>query len=63
MTTTKTTTRKPKAEKTEAPTFELNKVYQMIALKGAKHLVEGKVYELTGEIAKELYKKGYAKLK
>jgi hypothetical protein len=55
---------KPKTEEVvQKIEFMPNQLYKMEALKGAKHLIEGQVYEVKGEIAKELYKKGYAKLK
>jgi hypothetical protein len=67
MATEKKTTRKPKQTETVSEpkaeiTFVTHKVYKMEALPGAKYLIEGKVYEVSGDIARELHKKGYAKL-
>lgn len=67
MATEKKTTRKPKQTepKTEVKakvTFVTNGVYKMKALPGAKYLIEGRVYEVSGDIARELYKKGYAEI-
>lgn len=54
---------KPKVEKTiETIEFSPKKLYKMEALKGAKHLIEGRVYEVYGNIAEELHKKGFAKV-
>lgn len=65
--------RAKKAEKSESvaienkmitpDVFDVNKTYKVEAEKGAKHLIEGRVYEVSGEIARELIKKGVAKLK
>ncbi len=55
---------KPKTEEVvKTIEFMPNQLYKMEALKGAKHLIEGQVYEVNGKIAEELFKKGYAKLK
>lgn len=51
------------SNKIELPTdFDVNKTYSVEGLSGAKHLIKGQVYEVSGEIAKELIKKGVAKL-
>lgn len=60
-------TKKPKVNdlenKMENPTvFDVNKTYKVEAVPGAKHLIEGRVYEVTGELAKELIQKGVVKL-
>lgn len=50
-------------KKVELPSdFDVNKTYSVEGLSGAKHLIKGKIYEVSGEIAKELIKKGVAKI-
>lgn len=58
----KASTPKVKKEKTEETIFLINETYKVEALKGNKHLIEGKVYEVSGEIAKILIDRGLAKL-
>ncbi len=60
-------TKTTKAKKTTAAVeevmeFNVNKLYKLEAQEGARYLKAGKIYEVTGEIAKELVKKGFAKL-
>ena len=67
MSAEKKTTRKPKQTEPKAEvkaevTFVTSGVYNMKALPGAKYLIEGRVYEVSGDIARELYKKGYAEI-
>jgi hypothetical protein len=51
------------SNKMESPTvFDVHKIYKVEAVPGAKHLIEGRIYEVTGELARELIKKGVAKL-
>jgi hypothetical protein len=62
----KKTTRKvtPKAEVIEPKAeikFILHKTYKVEALEGAKHLIAGRIYEVSGVIAQELVKKGFVK--
>jgi hypothetical protein len=60
---TKTTrAKKPTVEAIEVVEFNVNKLYKLEAQTGARYLKAGKIYEVTGEIAKELVKKGFAKL-
>jgi len=60
---TKTTkAKKPTTEVVQDIEFNVNELYRLEALKGARYLKAGIIYEVTGEIAKELVKKGFAKL-
>ncbi len=54
-------TRKPKVEPVKVE-FNHAEKYVIIALK-SPHLIEGKEYKVTGEIAEILIEKGIAKLK
>lgn len=61
-TTRKPKTTEPKAELKAEVTFVSHSLYKMKALPNAKHLVAGKVYEVSGILARELYKKGFAEI-
>lgn len=51
-----------KEETAPLPTFDVRKTYKIQATEGNKHLKSGQTYEVTGELAAILVKRGTAKL-
>lgn len=58
------TTKKPakKQEETVEIQFDLSKTYTIVANGNNRHLIEGKEYEVSGELASILVNRGSAKL-
>jgi hypothetical protein len=55
-------TKKPTAKKVEKVSLERSKIYEIEALDG-KHLIKGKSYKVSGDVAEVLVNSGQAKLK
>lgn len=53
---------KKEVEVVELPKFDVRKTYKIQATEGNKHLKNGQIYEVTGELAEVLVKRGTAKL-
>lgn len=60
--TTAKATKKPTAKKVEKVELDKSKMYSIEALAG-KHLIKGKTYQVSGDVAEILVNSGQAKLK
>lgn len=53
---------KKEVQVVDLPKFDVRKTYAIQAIEGNKHLKNGQIYKVTGELAEILVKRGTAKL-